>query len=122
MKKRKLQEVIVFFLHIQDLSKNLSILRLLLRLITTPLKRRRHPPERNRRATFYDTADDRTDADDKFSKAEVLHKRKNVVVTSQESEVYVKQVIPKSDAVKNIIVDAIKFHILFHVWNTEEIL
>ena len=79
-------------------------------------------PERNRRVTFFDTADDRTDDDDKFSKAEVLHKRKNVVVTSQESEVYVKQVIPKSDAVKNIIVDAIKFHILFHVWNTEEIL
>ena len=35
-----------------------------------------NPPERNRRATFYDTADDRTDADDKFSKAEVLLKER----------------------------------------------
>jgi len=91
-----------------------------------------NPPDRNRRVTFLsvdDTTetDSRFETDSHFSKASVTQKRKKLerkkqVVTSEESEVYVKQVIPKSDDVKNIIVDAIKYHILFHVWNTEEIL
>ena len=58
----------------------------------------------------------------KNKKGEVLHKRWENNIESQEPQADMKNIIPKSDAVKIIIANTIKDNIIFSIWNENEIL
>ena len=62
------------------------------------------------------------DVDNKCIKGEVLNKTWENNIESQEPQAYIKNIIPKSDAVKKIIATAIKDNVIFSVWNEKEIL
>ena len=57
----------------------------------------------------------------KNKKGEVLHKRWENNIESQELQVDIRNIIPKSDAVKFIIATTIKDNIIFSEWNEKEI-